>query len=457
MPTPAERVTGSFHRAFGLVDATALVAGSMIGSGIFLVSAAMMRDLGSAGWLLAVWALAGLLTVTGAGLYGDLVARFPRAGGQYVYLREAFGPLAGFLYGWTLFLVIQTGTIAAVAVAFARYTAVVVPGLDAIEPVPGLTAERALALALIAVLTAANARGVEVGKRIQNLFTAVKIATLVALVGLCFGLGYSASIVAANFAVPWTRPPDAAPLAAAMGSAIVGALFSSDAWNNLTFAAEEVRTPETTIRRALVAGTTLVVLLYLAATLAYLVVLPAVGNVDGATPVARGIAHADRDRVGSAVMEAILGPAGAIVMAAAIMVSTFGCVNGLVLSGARVSYAMARDDLFFRAAGRLSPAGTPTVALVLQGIWAAVLTLSGTYGDLLDYVIFAALLFYALTVAATLRYDTTATTAKRALTLGYIVVAGAIMLDLLIVKPRFTWPGLAIVASGVPVYFFWRR
>jgi len=447
----------SFQRAFGLLDATALVAGSMIGSGIFLVGASMMRDLGSAGWLLAVWTLAGVMTVTGAALYGDLVARFPRAGGQYVYLREAFGPLAGFLYGWTLFLVIQTGTIAAVAVAFARYTAVVIPALDGRELVPGLSAERVLALLLIAALTAGNARGVHVGKRIQNLFTAVKIATLIALAALCFSVGFSWEIARANFAAPWTRPPDALPLAAAVGSAIVGALFSSDAWNNLTFAAEEVRAPERTIRRALVAGTTLVVLLYLVTTLAYLVVLPAVGSPDGTTPIARGIAHADRDRVGSAVMAAIVGPTGAVIMAAAIMVSTFGCVNGLVLSGARVSYAMARDGLFFQSAGRLSAAGTPTVALVLQGVWAAVLTLSGTYGDLLDYVIFAALLFYALTVAATLRYDDHATAAKRALTIGYIVVAAAIMLDLLIVKPRFTWPGLLIVASGVPVYAFWRR
>jgi len=298
---------------------------------------------------------------------------------------------------------------------------------------------------------------VHVGKRIQNLFTAVKIATLIALAALCFSVGFSWEIARANFAAPWTRPPDALPLAAAVGSAIVGALFSSDAWNNLTFAAEEVRAPERTIRRALVAGTTLVVLLYLVTTLAYLVVLPAVGSPDGTTPIARGIAHADRDRVGSAVMAAIVGPTGAVIMAAAIMVSTFGCVNGLVLSGARVSYAMARDGLFFQSAGRLSAAGTPTVALVLQGVWAAVLTLSGTYGDLLDYVIFAALLFYALTVAATLRYDDHATAAKRALTIGYIVVAAAIMLDLLIVKPRFTWPGLLIVASGVPVYAFWRR
>jgi basic amino acid/polyamine antiporter, APA family len=451
-------MSSRFHRALGLFDATMLVAGSMIGSGIFLVAASMMRDLRSAAWLLLVWVVAGAMTITGAALYGDLVARFPRAGGQYVYLREAYGPLAGFLYGWTLFLVIQTGTIAAVAVAFARYAALLVPQLDELSVLPGMSGERIVAIGLIAGLTAANARGIEVGKRIQNLFTTAKIAALLALIGICFGLGYSADVATANFAGGWTRAGDGAlPLAAAIGSAIVGALFSSDAWNNVTFAAEEVRSPERTIPRALIVGTTLVVVLYLAANLAYLVVLPALGSPDAADPLARGIAHAGGDRVGSAAMEAILGPYGGALMAAAILMSTFGCVNGLVLSGARVSYAMAHDGLFFAPAGRLSAAGTPVTALVLQGAWAAALTLSGTYGDLLDYVVFAALLFYALTVVATLRFGERAATGRRIVAFGYVAVAGAVMLDLLIVKPRFTWPGLLIVASGVPVYLLWQR
>jgi len=445
-----------FHRVLGLTDATALVAGSMIGSGIFIVSAQMTRELGSAGWLLAVWLLAGAMTVVAAALYGELVVRFPHAGGQYVYLREAFGPLVGFLYGWTLFLVIQTGTIAAVAVAFARFTAVLVPGMDGTDLVPGLSAERALAIALVGVLTAANCRGVEVGRSIQNVFTFAKIAALLALIALCLLVGFSADVVAHNTATLWTRQP-AAPLslAAAIGSAMVGALFSADAWNNVTFAAEEVRDPERTVRRALVVGTTLVVLIYLAANLGYLAVLPAVGSPSAADPLGRGIAHATRDRVATAAMEVLLGPAGVLAMAAAIMVSTFGCVNGLILSGARVSYAMARDGLFFAAAGRLSRTGAPAIALTLQGVWAAALTLSGTYGDLLDYVIFAALLFYALTVAAALRYAPARST--RALGLAYIVTAAAVMIDLLIVKPRFTWPGLLIVASGVPVYAWWSR
>jgi basic amino acid/polyamine antiporter, APA family len=447
---------GRFHRAFGVLDATALVAGSMIGSGIFLVAASMMRDLQSSGWMIAVWVLSGAMTITSGALYGELVARFPRAGGQYVYLREAFGPLVGFLYGWTLFLVIQTGTIAAVAVAFARYAAVVLPRLDALA-VGGVSAERVLAILLIAGLTIGNARGVEIGMRIQNVFTVAKVGALLALIGLCFGLGFSRDVVAANFTAPLARPAGALPLAAAIGSAMVGALFSADAWNNVTFAAEEVRDPERTIRRALVAGTTLVVVLYVAAILAYLVVLPALGTPDASDPVARGIAHADRDRVGSAAMEAILGPIGGVVMAVAIMVSTFGCVNGLVLSGARVSYAMARDGLFFAPAGTLSAYGTPTAALAFQGVWAAALTLTGTYSDLLDYVIFAALLFYALTVAATLHLGSRTSGARRVIAIAYIVVAAAVMLDLLLVKPRFTWPGLLIVATGVPVYTLWRR
>ncbi len=450
------RPDSHFHRAFGVFDATALVAGSMIGSGIFLVAASMMRDLRSAGWLLVVWALSGAMTVAAAYLYGDLVTRFPRAGGQYVYLREAFGPLVGFLYGWTLFLVIQTGTIAAVAVAFARYAAVVMPRLDDVT-IAGISAERLVAILLIAGLTVGNARGVEVGKGIQNLFTTIKVATLLALVAMCFSIGFSRDLVAANFHDPFARPAEALPLAAAVGSAMVGALFSSDAWNNVTFAAEEVRDPERTIRRALVGGTSLVVALYLVTILAYLVVLPALGTADGAGAAARGIAHADHDRVGSAVLEVLLGPPGALLMAVAIMISTFGCVNGLVLSGARVSYAMARDGLFFDAAGRLSAAGTPVAALAFQGTWAAVLTLTGTYSDLLDYVIFAALLFYASTVAATFRFDAHASAARRIVAVVYVALAAAVMLDLLVVKPRFTWPGLLIVAAGVPVYLLWRR
>ncbi len=438
---------GHFHRALGVLDATTLVAGSMM----------MARELGSAGWLLAVWAFAGTMTVVAAALYGNLVARFPRAGGQYVYLREAFGPFVGFLYGWTLFLVIQTGTIAAVAVAFARFTAVLVPRIDGAMLVSGLSVERALAIVLVALLTAANCRGVEVGKTIQNVFTFAKIAALVAVILICAFAGAGGTL-AHNFAAPFHRAASAdLPLTAAIGSAMVGALFSADAWNNVTFAAEEIRDPERTIPRALIAGTVLVIGIYLAANVAYLFVLPAVGTPDAAGPLGRGIAYAARERVGTAVMEAALGRTGVVAMAVAIMISTFGCVNGLILSGARVSYAMARDDLFFAPAGRLSAAGAPAFALVAQAVWASALTLSGTYGDLLDYVIFAALLFYALTVAATLRYASSGRVWRRLLAIAYVAAAGAVMLDLLVVKPRFTWPGLLIVLSGAPVYAWWTR
>ena len=447
---------GSFHRVLGLLDATTLVAGSMIGSGIFLVSAQMTRELGSPGWLLVLWLVAGAMTVTAAWRYGGLVARFPRAGGQYVYLRESFGPLVGFLYGWTLFLVIQTGTIAAVAVAFARFTAVLVPALDTPAFVPGLSTERIMAITLIALLTAANCRGVEVGKTIQNVFTFAKIAGLLVLILACAWYAVQHGVPVVNVTAPFERAPTALPLATALGSAMVGALFSADAWNNVGFASEEIRRPEHTIPRAMVLGTTLVFVLYLAANLSYLAVLPALGSADGATAVERGIAYAARDRVATAAMDVVLGRAGVLAITLAIMISTFGCVNGLVLSGARATYAMARDGLFFDAAARLTSRGVPAAALVMQGVWAAALTLTGTYGDLLDYVIFAALLFYALTVAATMRYERAGGVGTFA-AVAYVAVAAIIMLDLLIVKPRYTWPGLLIVIAGAPVYWWWRR
>jgi APA family basic amino acid/polyamine antiporter len=448
--------TGSFHRVLGLLDATTLVAGSMIGSGIFIVSAQMTRELGSSGWLLVPWLVAGAMTVIAAWRYGGLVARFPRAGGQYVYLRESFGPLVGFLYGWTLFLVIQTGTIAAVAVAFARFTAVLLPGLDTPVLVAGLSAERMVAIALIALLTAANCRGVELGKTIQNVFTFAKIAGLLVLILVCALYAMQHGVPAANVTAPFERAATALPLATALGSAMVGALFSADAWNNVAFASEEIRRPEHTIPRAMVLGTTLVFVLYLAANLAYLAVLPALGSPEGATALERGVAHAARDRVGTAAMDVVLGRPGVLMITIAIMISTFGCINGMVLSGARATYAMARDGLFFAPAARLTARGVPAAALVMQGCWAAALTLTGTYGDLLDYVIFAALLFYALTVAATMRYERPGGIGTIA-TIGYVALAAVIMLDLLIVKPWFTWPGLLIVLAGMPVYWWWRN
>jgi APA family basic amino acid/polyamine antiporter len=447
----------------GLLDATTLVAGSMIGSGIFLVSADIARRLPAPGWLLTVWLLAGLLTVAGAVSYGRLAATMPRAGGQYVYLTELYGPVWGFLYGWTLVLVIQTGTIAAVAVAFATFAGthwpalspdvrLVVVGPLAVSPV------QALAVLVILALTALNARGLEAGRIVQNVFTLAKVGTLVALVVLAAALGGGAAR-AANLATP----PFATgvPLVHALpqlGAAMVGALFSADAWAGVTFAAAEVRDPRRTIPRALALGTAVVCVLYLATNVAYLNVLPLHGRPDGVDAFARGIAHADADRVGIAAMERIAGSAhGAVLMAIAVMVSTFGCANGLILAGARVAWAMARDGLFPAPAARLNAAHVPGVALWLQGAWAALLALSGRYGDLLDYVIIAELMFYLLTVGGLVVLARRTGEPPRGVgypwvQLAYLVAVTVLVLDLLVTKPAYTWGSLAVVASGLPVY-----
>jgi APA family basic amino acid/polyamine antiporter len=456
----------AFVRGLGLWDATAVVAGSMIGSGIFIVSADIARQVGAPGWLLVVWGLSALMTIIGALSYGELAAMMPHAGGQYVYLREAYGPLAGFLYGWTLFLVIQTGTIAAVAVAFAKFTAVLLPMFDVvfhIGPAP-LSAQQGLAIAVIAILTAANCNGLHTGRWVQNVFTATKVGALLALILFGALVGRNATAIGANFGNFWGSAPFSASLLPLVGAAMVGALFSSDAWNNITFAAAEVRDPARTVPRSLMIGTGLVSALYVAANFVYLAALPLVGEAGGATPLARGIQFAASDRVATAAVEVTLGPAGAMLMALAIMISTFGCVNGLVLAGARVYYAMAQDGLFFPVAAFLNTRRVPAAALVLQGIWAALLTLSGTYSDLLDYVIFAALLFYLLTVGAVFILRRTAPEVARpyravgfpVIPAAYLVLAALIMLDLLVVKPRYTWPGLLIVGSGVPVFYWWR-
>ncbi|MBI2535632.1 MAG: amino acid permease [Gemmatimonadetes bacterium] len=372
----------------------------MIGSGIFIVSADILRQVHTPGVLLLVWAVSGMVTVLGALAYGELAAMFPHAGGQYVYLREGISPLFGYLYGWTLFLVIQTGTIAAVAVAFARFTAVLFPALSPdvfvggtvqlpSGPIEvGLSAQRLFAILSIVVLTWINYRGVKTAAFIQTSLTAIKVATLAGLVLLGAALFRKPEVVAANFGGAWL--PEGASLSAflpVIGAAMVGSLFAMDAWNNVGFAADELKNPAKDIPLAMGLGTLLVTVLYLLSNVAYLSVLPA-----------DAMAHAPQDRVGTAALQAMFGPAGLYVMAIAIMISTFGCNNGLILSGARVYYAMARDDLFFRRTGTLHVVHrTPTFALVVQGIWTSVLCLSGTYSQLLDYVVFAAVLFYMLT------------------------------------------------------------
>ncbi len=456
-----------FVRGLGLWDATAVVAGSMIGSGIFIVSADIARQVGAPGWLLVVWGLSAVMTIIGALSYGELAAMMPHAGGQYVYLREAYGPLAGFLFGWTLFLVIQAGTIAAVSVAFAKFSAALLPAFDSAFRVGPLSvsAQQCLGIVVIAVLTAANCNGLHTGRWVQNVFTATKVGAVIALVAFGAILGRNASAMQANLSNFWGTTPFSLSLLPLVGAAMVGALFSSDAWNNITFAAAEVRDPARTVPLSLMIGTSVVSILYIAANLVYLGALPLVGDAGGATPLARGIEFAASDRVATAAIEVTLGHGGAVVMALAIMISTFGCVNGLILAGARVYYAMAQDGLFFPAAGFLNTRRVPAAALVLQGIWASLLTLSGTYGDLLDYVIFAALLFYVLTVGAVFVLRRTQPDVPRPyraigfpiVPAAYITLAALIMIDLLIVKPRYTWPGVLIVASGVPVFYWWRR
>lgn len=465
-----------FRRDLGLFDATMVVAGSMIGSGIFIVSADIARTVPAPGWLLLVWIATGVMTVFAALASGELAGMFPRAGGQYVYLREAFGPLTGFLYGWTLFLVIQTGTIAAVGVAFAKFLGVYVPWVSAgtvFVPLHvggadfSLTSQRLVGILVVALLTWLNTRGVRTAKWTQNLFTTTKIGAL-AILAVVPLLGLrNPEAVAANFApgALFGGAPLTSALVMAFMAAMVGSLFSADAWNNIAFAGEEVKEPHRNLAKSMVLGTAIVTLLYTLANVAYLCLLPLHGSPDGVSVVERGIQHATEDRVGTAAMQSLLGASGGLVMAAFVVISTFGCLNGLILAGPRLYYAMARDGLFFRKATGLNESGVPAWGLWIQGIWAGVLTLSGRYGDLLDYIIMAALLFYAATVLGLFVLRRTRPDHPRPyrvpgypwLPALYIIASTAIMIDLLIVKPAYTWPGLLIVVSGIPVYFLWKK
>jgi APA family basic amino acid/polyamine antiporter len=465
---PAEQL----KRGLSLFDSVTLVAGSMIGSGIFIVSADITRQVGTPGALLLVWLVAGVMTIAGALAYGELAAMMPQAGGQYVYLREAYGGMWAFMFGWTLLLVIQTGTIAAVAVAFARFAGVMWPVLGSDLWIGaggvGLSGERAGAIIVIAVLTAANLRGLDLGKWLQNSFTSAKILSLCLIVALGCLIAPNAAALHANFgsAAAFVGTGSLSTASAGVfGAAMVGALFSADAWASVTFAAAEVRNPKRDLPLALAFGTGVVIALYILTNIAYLCELPASGQVDAASVFGRGIAHATSDRVAAAAMQVVWGRVGATITAILVMISTFGCANGLILTGARVIYAMAHDRVFFAAAGRLNRARVPAVALVMQGVWAAILTLSGTYSELLDYVIFAQLMFYVLTVSAVFLLRRRLPDAPRpyrawgypVVPALYIVAACAIMIDLLILKPRFTWPGLLIALSSVPIYYLTAR
>jgi APA family basic amino acid/polyamine antiporter len=480
-------------RGLGLMDATMIVIGSMIGSGIFIVSAKSSALVGSPGWLLAAWALAGVLTITGALCCAELAAMMPRAGGQYVFLREAYGPATGFLFGWSLFFVIQTGTIAAVAVAFADFLGVLAPGVSAgnylIPPVHlgsyaiSLSTQQLVAILLIALLTYTNTRGLKTGKLIQNTFTFTKTAALMGLILIGFALGWNKGSAAytsswwnpvANGWTPQTTPQalaaTAGPLALIMlvGQAMVGPLFAQSAWNNVTFTGSEIRDPGRNLPRALLIGCGAVVLLYLLANIAYVVTLP----------LAR--IQNPQHKVATDTMQAILGSPGMTVMAVAIMISTFGCNNGLILAGARIYYAMARDRLFFARVGTVNSRHVPVVALVAQGVWASLLTLPRTvtasanagefkygnvYSQLLDYIISADLVFYALMVGAVIVMRRKAPTAPRPYrTFGYpfvpiiyITLALLLVLDLAYLSPATSGIGYLLVLTGIPVYFIWRK
>jgi len=473
-----------FKRELGLFDSTMLVIGSMIGSGIFIVSADIARTVGSSGILLLVWIVTGIITLIGALCYGELAAMMPKAGGQYVYLREAYNPLTGFLYGWTLFLVIQTGTIAAVAVAFAKFTAVLIPWFgtkNIIFSLFGLNISGGQILAICSVLflTFVNIRGVKHGKRVQNIFTIAKVAAISGLILLGIFVGSNVSAVNANFSniwkgewihiasgkIDWVESLSGFSIIIAVGVASVGSLFASVAWENITFTAGEVKNPRRNIPLSLLFGTVTVTIIYLLANVAYLLVLPIHGIPDGGSAAMQGIQFAADDRVATAVAQIIFGHPAAVIMALLIMVSTFGCNNGLILAGARVYYAMAKDNLFFKSTGKLNNNGVPAKALVYQAVWTSLLCLSGTYSQLLDYVIFAVLLFYILTIMgvfilrkrnpeAERPYKTFAFPFLPAL---YILLAAAICIILLIYKPIYTWPGLIIVLLGIPVYYIWGR
>jgi APA family basic amino acid/polyamine antiporter len=456
-------------RGLSLFDSATIVAGSMIGSGIFIVSADIVRQVGSPAGLLMVWICSGLMTIAGALAYGELAAMMPDAGGQYVFLREAYGGVWAFSFGWTLLLVIQTGTIAAVAVAFARFAGVIFPALGSRVWLGagnlGLSGERLGAIAVIAILTGVNLRGLDTGRIVQNVFTSAKVLSLLAIIAIGCVVAPNASAIHLNFGSPtaFFGPHSLSPgLLAAFGAAMVGGLFSADAWAGITFTAAEVQNPERNLPRALAIGTALIIALYLMTNLAYLFQLPATGTIGANEVFTQGIAGARSDRVAAAAMEIVWGHKGAAITAILVMVSTFGCANGLILTGARVIYAMAHDGVFFASAARLNRASVPAVALVMQGGWAALLTLSGTYSELLDYVIFAQLLFYVLTVGAVFVLRARSPSAPRPyrawgypiVPAAYIAAAVALMADLLVMKPTYTWPGLLIALSGAPVYWW---
>ena len=458
----------TFKPSLKLLDATMIVAGSMIGSGIFIVAADITRNVGSAGWLIAVWLITGLMTLIAAVSYGELSAMFPKAGGQYVYLKESYNPFIGFLYGWSFFTVIQTGTIAAVGVAFSKFTAYLIPQVSediVLFSIGSLKISPAqlLSIAIIVLLTYINTKGVKGGKLIQTSFTLTKLFSLFGLIIFGF-IVMKPDIWTANWANAWSMQKlntdgsvESYTTVAALGAiaaAMVGSIFSSDAWNNVTFIAGEVKNPKRNIGLSLFLGTLIVTIIYVLANLVYMAVLPL-----------QEIASADKDRVAVAASSAIFGNIGTIIIALMIMISTFGCNNGLILAGARVYYTMAKDGLFFRKTSELNKHAVPEFGLWIQCLIAAILCLSGKYGDLLDMISFVVVIFYMLTIAGIYILRIKQPDAERPykafgypfLPALYILMGLAFCTLLIIYKPNFTWPGLIIVLTGVPVYFMWKQ
>ncbi|QMU30557.1 APC family permease [Adhaeribacter radiodurans] len=476
----AENSTG-FKREIKLFDAIMIVTGGMIGSGIFIVSADIARLVGSAGWLLLVWLLAGFITIIAALSYGELSSMFPNVGGQYVYLREAYNKMVAFLYGWTLFLVIQTGVIAAVAMAFARFTGVFLPWFsetNVLFRVGGypFTTVQLLAVGVLLLLNFINARGVKSGKWIANIFSSTKILALLALIVLGIAFGMDENVVQANFSNLWQAqqvtassstpvPLAGAGLLIAIGLAMIGSMFSSDCWNVIGFSGDEIINPKRTIVLSMVIGTIVVTVLYALVNIVYLLVLPLQGSPEGTTVLSRGIQFAADDRVGTAVAEAVGGPKATLFIAFLIMVSTFGCINTVMLSGARVYYTIARDGLFFPQLARLNKNGVPAIALYCQTAWACLLCVSGKYGDMLNYVMFSVLLFYIITIIGIFILRRTQPDRPRpykaigypVIPAIYVILTSGICFVLLLFQPAYAGAGLILVGLGIPVYYIFRK
>lgn len=470
---------GHFRKSLNLFDSAAITMGSMIGSGIFIVSADIARNVGSPGWLLVVWAITTLMTVLAALSYGELASMLPHAGGIYVYLREAYSPLFGFLYGWTFFLVIQCGTIAAVGMAFAKFTGVLLPVISEQNTLIDIgffnfNTTQLLAIIMILFLTWINTRGIKEGKRVQNVFTYSKVLILIAfiIIGIFAAKAtqlnvfhapgfWDAAKVTDNQQVPVTG----FSLLIAVGMAMVGSIFAADAWYNITYTSDEVINPKKTIARSLLFGTLTVCIIYFLVNVVYIIALPVRGIPEGATVVERGIQFATADRVATAAIYGIFGKNTELLMAVVVVISTFGCNNGIILSGARVTYAMAKDRLFFRKTGELNRDGVPAFGLWIQAVWSMLLCLTGTYSQLLDYVVFAALLFYILVIFAVFMLRKKHPEWERpykafgfpVFPVIYIAACLIIIIILLVYKPLFTWPGLGIVLSGIPVYYWWKK